>query len=85
MFNSLVRQRHINESPTSIEGFINTNGHDMIVLNDKYVIRALHSRFEISCFGDSPEHTFTDGNLFGIGSSTEVNMTEHMQLLRLDD
>jgi hypothetical protein len=64
---------------------MNTDGHDMVLLNDKYVVRALHRDLQISCFQDGQERTFTDAKLFGIGSSMEFDMKEHMRWLRCDD
>jgi hypothetical protein len=61
---------------------MDVDGQTIIHINDKYVIRALHNTFDILCFGDSPEHVYTDNSFFDIGSSREIDIVEHMRWLR---
>jgi hypothetical protein len=68
--------REIKDTDT-VHSYMDGDGQDIILLNDKYIIRTFYKYFEVSCFGDTPERSFTDASFFGVGSSLEFDAAGH--------
>jgi hypothetical protein len=78
-FFPLLDQCRFAKDEHNVQSFMDTDGRDTIFLNDKYAIRAFDKVFEVSCFGDTLERSFTDEVFYGVGTVVEWDGAEHMQ------